>query len=1542
LIVLGGSEYLPFAQGLNDFFIQINTNNYSWTIVSGSPDLSVTSPGNPLAAGIPLTYNFSNLYASYYMARVTDGSAVTVATNGDGFACITAKKVGTGGVVMFINSVNDSYWSSPEDSNVLHAVISNALQWDGAGGGSPVPITPTNAGPFVNGVWTGNIVVSQVATNVVLTASDGAGHSGSSSPFDVVYSNQPPIITSQPTNQTLPAGYAASFTLGAFGSLPLSYSWSLNGTFIPGATNASYTTNNVQLSGSGSQFSCLVSNAYGTTNSQVATLTVLALPPTIVTQPANQTVLAGGTASFSVAATGSLPLSYFWSLNGTFIPGATNASYTTNNVQLSGSGSQFSCLVSNAYGTTNSQVATLTVAYPPAITIPPANQTVAVGGTVNLSVTANGLAPLAYQWFKDGRFLIGATNSTWTVTDATPASSGIYYVVVTNAFGLVISQPASVAVGDPDLMAWGYNIYGQLGNGTTINTNLPVSVATNVVAAAAGEYHSLFVKTDGTLWAMGYNGYGQLGNGTTVNSYVPINVASNVVAVTAGWDHSLFVKTDGTLWAMGYNGYGQLGNGTTTEALLPVNVASNTATVAAGWDHSLFMKNDGTLWAMGFNYDGQLGNGTTVNTNIPTLVASISPANVISGCAADHSLAVVLVQGPVILQQPLTQTVVSGDTAFFSIVASGSPPLSYAWSRNGAIIPGATSSTYFTNNVQLSDSGSQFSCTVSNPGGSTNSQAAVLIVIGLPPTMVTQPANQTVSAGGTASFGVTVAGSSPLNYYWMRNSTLIAGATNATYSTNNVQLSDSGSQFSCLASNAFGTTNSLPATLTVLALPPVITLPPASQTVLVGGTATFGVTATGSTPLNYYWMRNSTFISGATNTTYSTNDVQLSDSGSQFSCLVSNAFGTTNSLPATLTVTGLPPAIVTQPANQAVITNGTAAFSVTASGSAPLSYYWMRNGVFIPGATNTTYSTNNVQLPDSGSQFSCLVSNLFGKAQSSNATLTVETQLIDLITFDDLSNTTSGFQVPAGYHGFTWSNIYELNGLAYGAGGYSNAVVSGSNVAYNAFGETASIVSTNPFTLISAYMTAAWLSNLQVRIQGYVGGVLAYDQTYTLQTNAPTLVTFNYAGITSVVFSTTVGSWFAMDNVSVLDFSPGIPPAVTAQPANQTVVAGGSAAFSVTASGTAPLNYFWLRNSTFIPGATNAAYSTNNVQLSDSGSQFSCLVSNAYGTVMSSNAVLTVSAPVVDHFAWNAVPSPEIKDAPFSITVMAEDVLGHGVTNFAGPVAFTGTAGSGDTNRMLEGAAPASSATGTFTWGYPFTPTNNLAVTHVSSYFGTKVSLWTGSGVLLAAQTITNSPGVWTETALSAPVSLAAGSNYVVAAYVPAGIYYWTTSLSGAFADGTIGTSLFGTTDAFPTTADGGAWPLVGLRYTVGASQALAITPTNSGVFVNGAWSGNLMVLQAGTNVVLSANDGLGHSGSSNPFQVVSDSVVITQATLLPGGGIQVTITGLPGDVYRVLASTNLLNWQTIASVTNLTGSVFFVDPGATNYNKCFYRLVMP
>jgi alpha-tubulin suppressor-like RCC1 family protein len=128
---------------------------------------------------------------------------------------------------------------------------------------------------------------------------------------------------------------------------------------------------------------------------------------------------------------------------------------------------------------------------------------------------------------------------------------------------------------DGSLWGMGYNESGQLGDGSLNNTNKPEQiVASNVTAIAAGLYHSLFLKRDGSLWAMGNNGNGQLGDGTSNGGNYYTNrpeqiVTGGVTAIAAGYFHSLLVKNDGSLWAMGYNGDGELGDGTTSDVIVP-------------------------------------------------------------------------------------------------------------------------------------------------------------------------------------------------------------------------------------------------------------------------------------------------------------------------------------------------------------------------------------------------------------------------------------------------------------------------------------------------------------------------------------------------------------------------------------------------------------------------------------------------------------------------------------------------------------------------------------------------------------------------------------------------------------------------------------------------------------------------------------------------------------------------------------------------------------------------------------------------------------
>src|SRR5258708_1234909 len=129
----------------------------------------------------------------------------------------------------------------------------------------------------------------------------------------------PHSITTQPASETVTAGQSATFTVTASGAAPLSYQWQKNHSDITGATSSSYTTPATTTADNNSTFDVVVTNSAGSVTSNTATLTVsaAAVAPSITTQPASQTVTAGQTAAFTVAATGTTPLSYQWNKNGT-------------------------------------------------------------------------------------------------------------------------------------------------------------------------------------------------------------------------------------------------------------------------------------------------------------------------------------------------------------------------------------------------------------------------------------------------------------------------------------------------------------------------------------------------------------------------------------------------------------------------------------------------------------------------------------------------------------------------------------------------------------------------------------------------------------------------------------------------------------------------------------------------------------------------------------------------------------------------------------------------------------------------------------------------------------------------------------------------------------------------------------------------------------------------------------------------------------------------------------------------------------------------
>ena len=273
-----------------------------------------------------------------------------------------------------------------------------------------------------------------------------------------------PTVTTQPTNQTVTAGATATFTSAASGTPAPTVQWqvSTGGPFsdVPGATSGTLTIPGTTVGMSGNQYHAVFTNAPGTATSNAATLTVNPAPagPTVTTQPTNQTVTAGATATFTSAASGTPAPTVQWqvSTGGPFsdVPGATSGTLTIPGTTVGMSGNQYQAVFTNGSGTATSSAATLTVNPAPAaptVTTQPTNQTVTAGTTATFTSAASGIPAPTVQWqvstggpFSD---VPGATSGTLTIPGTTVGMSGNqYHAVFTNASGAATSNAAALTV----------------------------------------------------------------------------------------------------------------------------------------------------------------------------------------------------------------------------------------------------------------------------------------------------------------------------------------------------------------------------------------------------------------------------------------------------------------------------------------------------------------------------------------------------------------------------------------------------------------------------------------------------------------------------------------------------------------------------------------------------------------------------------------------------------------------------------------------------------------------------------------------------------------------------------------------------------------------------------------------------------------------------------------------------------------------------------------------------------------------------------------
>ncbi len=251
---------------------------------------------------------------------------------------------------------------------------------------------------------------------------------------------------------------------------------------------------------------------------------------------------------------------------------------------------------------------------------------IAVGGNHSLALKSDGTV---WGWGMNVDGQLG--DGTWGSFLVRPRAVQVTVsggAALTSVIAIAAGQTHSLALkSDGTLWAWGANAWGQLGNGGGAGVNRAIQVPNlnGVTAIAAAGYHNLALKTDGTgvgsLWAWGYNAFGEIGDGTTVNVNDPVQVAQDVTLASAGVYHSLFRKSDGTLWGMGNNAYGQLGDSTQTSPRVRPSPAfaglNEIVQLSAGSAHSLVLRSDGTVWGVGGNAVGEVGDGTQGLRTIP-------------------------------------------------------------------------------------------------------------------------------------------------------------------------------------------------------------------------------------------------------------------------------------------------------------------------------------------------------------------------------------------------------------------------------------------------------------------------------------------------------------------------------------------------------------------------------------------------------------------------------------------------------------------------------------------------------------------------------------------------------------------------------------------------------------------------------------------------------------------------------------------------------------------------------------------------------------
>jgi uncharacterized delta-60 repeat protein len=354
-------------------------------------------------------------------------------------------------------------------------------------------------------------------TFVLALASTGVAHAATA-----------PLITTQPTNQTVGGGVSVQFRVLATGDPAPEYQWYFNQTMLAGRTNAFLTLFQTQTTNQGDYFAT-ASNTVGVVTSETARLTVITNAPVIVAQPTNMTVRVGQIAQFSVMATGLPPPRYQWRFEGEDMPGRVSSAlvFSANETHAGG----YSVVASNSAGMATSRVAILTVSRDALITLHPTNVSLIEGQDARLQSGGSGQQPLSRQWYHNGSVLPDATNDLLRLRSIRLSSAGEYYFVISNYLGTATSEVATVSIRPASRQAGAVDIDYYTGTNDLFGvTAMQFDSRQRVITAAA-------VSTGSALIRIGADGRVDTlftSNGISTSTINGLVVANDDTVVLAG------------------------------------------------------------------------------------------------------------------------------------------------------------------------------------------------------------------------------------------------------------------------------------------------------------------------------------------------------------------------------------------------------------------------------------------------------------------------------------------------------------------------------------------------------------------------------------------------------------------------------------------------------------------------------------------------------------------------------------------------------------------------------------------------------------------------------------------------------------------------------------------------------------------------------------------------------------------------------------------------------------------------------------------------